>query len=253
MTTHVEHVMGMAVSIDVRRGGDDVSIRKGVAKVVRWLHWVDETFSPFKPDSVITRMNAGELSDVEVPDVVMTVLQRCEALKGQTAGYFDVRAGGALDPCGFVKGWAVDAASELLTGAGIQDHCVNAGGDIVVHGRPAQDRPWRIAIAHPMVREAMCAVLELTEGAVATSGIAERGAHVINPHSGRAALDLASVTVTGPDLATTDAYATAALAMGFAAPEWLSSLDGYEALVVDTGGFMWQTPGCPLVAHGTAA
>jgi thiamine biosynthesis lipoprotein len=75
----------------------------------------------------------------------------------------------------------------------------------------------------------------------------------VNPHSGHAALDLASVTVTGPDLATTDAYATAALAMGFDAPQWLSSLDGYEALVVDAGGFMWQTSGCPLVAQGSAA
>jgi thiamine biosynthesis lipoprotein len=152
-----------------------------------------------------------------------------------------------------VKGWAIDIASELLTGAGLGNHCVNAGGDIVVRGSSGYDGPWRIAIAHPMVRDAMCAVVEITAGAVATSGIAERGAHVMNPHSGRAALDLASVTVIGTDLATTDAYATAALAMGFDAPNWLSSLEGYEALVVDAGGFVWQTPGCPLVAHGSAA
>jgi thiamine biosynthesis lipoprotein len=75
----------------------------------------------------------------------------------------------------------------------------------------------------------------------------------VNPHSGRAALDLASVTVTGPDLATTDAYATAALAMGFDAPRWLSSLVGFEAIVVDAGGFIWQTPRCPNVDHGSAA
>ena len=53
--------------------------------------------------------------------------------------------------------------------------------------------------------------------AVATSGVAERGPHIINPHTGRPAAGLASITVVGPGLALTDAYATAAFAMGPAA------------------------------------
>ena len=44
-----------------------------------------------------------------------------------------------------------------------------------------------------------------------------------------------SVTVTGPDLATADAYATAAFAMGAAGPAWTAGLDGYEAMTVLDG------------------
>jgi thiamine biosynthesis lipoprotein len=91
-------------------------------------------------------------------------------------------------------------------------------------------------------------VAAVAEGAVATSGTAERGAHVIDPHTGRAALDLASVTVVGPELVTTDVYATAALAMGSGAAAWLSGLEGYEAFVVGADAGTWHTPGFPLAA-----
>jgi thiamine biosynthesis lipoprotein len=88
-------------------------------------------------------------------------------------------------------------------------------------------------------------VVEISDGAVATSGIAERGLHVYDPHTGRPAVDLASVTVVGADLGTTDAYATAALAMGLAAPAWLERLDGYSAYVVDATGHAWWTSSWP--------
>ena len=54
-----------------------------------------------------------------------------------------------------------------------------------------------------------------------------------------------SVTVVGSELATTDAYATAAYAMGAeAAPHWLAGRERYEGVVIletdvvpSTGGF----------------
>ena len=98
-----------------------------------------------------------------------------------------------------VKGWAVERASGLLLAAGFADHAVNAGGDIRLRGSPSPGRPWRVGIAHPHVRDGLAVVAELGDGAVATSGTAERGAHVIDPHTGRAALELASVTVVGAD------------------------------------------------------
>ena len=83
----------------------------------------------------------------------------------------------------------------------------------------------------------------LTDGAVATSGTAERGLHVFNPHTGQPAAELASVTIVGPSLTLADAYATAGLAMGVAALAWLGSLDGYESYVVDAGSHAWWSPG----------
>jgi thiamine biosynthesis lipoprotein len=197
-----------------------------VAEVVAWLHRVDATFSTYKESSDISRYG-----EIELSDDVLGVLDLADALRCETDGYFDVWATGRLDPSGVVKGWAVERASAMLADAGFGVHCVNAGGDIRARGRE-----WRVGIADPFVAGRIAAVVAVTDGAAATSGIAERGAHVIDPHTGRAALDLASVTVVGPELARADAYATAALAMGVRAVEWLSRLDDHQAVVIDLDG-----------------
>ena len=66
---------------------------------------------------------------------------------------------------------------------------------------------------------------------------------MVNPRTGRPATELLAVTLVGPELTITDAYATAALAMGAEAPAWLAGLDGYEAQVVSEQGRGWSTPG----------
>jgi thiamine biosynthesis lipoprotein len=86
-------------------------------------------------------------------------------------------------------------------------------------------------------------VLEVSDLAVATSGEYERGRHVLDPHTGRPPEGLLSVTIVGPDLATADAYATAAFAMGAAGPEWTATLDGYDALCITADHRVLSTPG----------
>jgi thiamine biosynthesis lipoprotein len=54
-----------------------------------------------------------------------------------------------------------------------------------------------------------------------------------------------SVTITGPELATADAYATAAFAMGTDAPAWTLRLRGYEAMTILADGTVLSTPGFP--------
>jgi thiamine biosynthesis lipoprotein len=166
----------------------------------------------------------------------------------ETDGYFDVRADhGWLDPSGLVKGWSVERASALLARAGSANHCINAAGDVRVRGEAEAGRPWQIGVLHPQHPDALTAVVAVTDAAVATSGTYERGLHVFDPHTFLPADALASVTVVGPDLTFADAYATAALARGLAAPAWLSSLSGHEAYVVDAGGHVWSTPGFPAL------
>ena len=101
-----------------------------------------------------------------------------------------------------------------------------------------------MGIADPFHRGRLALVVEAADSAVATSGIAERGAHIIDPHLGRAATGLASLTVVGPSLALADAYATAAFAMGPArARDWAESRPGYEAYAITSDGDTWQTSG----------
>jgi thiamine biosynthesis lipoprotein len=104
---------------------------------------------------------------------------------------------------------------------------------------------WRVGIQHPLERDRVAKVVEATELAIATSGEYERGAHVLDPHTGRPPTGVLSVTITGPDLGTADAYATAAFAMGEGGPAWTARLHGYEAMTILADGRVPPTPGCP--------
>jgi len=195
-----------------------------------WLRFVDTTFSTYRPDSEVCRLDRGELALGEAHPLVREVLARCERLRARTGGYFDARAAGRLDPAGLVKGWAVDRAAALLSEAGARRFCVNAGGDVVVRGGP-----WRVGVQHPRERDRIAAVLSLTDAAVATSGAYERGEHIVDPLAGRPARGALSVTVIGRDLATADAYATAAFAMGERGPAWTARLRGCGAMTILAG------------------
>ena len=81
--------------------------------------------------------------------------------------------------------------------------------------------PWRVGVRHPLRGDALCAALELTDAAVATSGAYERGEHILDPVGGGPARGALSVTVVGRARSPrADAYATAAFAMGERGPAW---------------------------------
>jgi len=235
--------MGTVVSFDLRSSGPVASASSAIAQACRWLHWVDDTFSTYKADSEISRLDRGELSVDDCHPEVQEILSLCGTLRTATDGYFDAWAGGHLDPSGVVKGWSIERASALLSELGWPDHCIDGGGDVRLSGSAGEEGGWRVAITHPFQLDAFCAVVALPQGAVATSGTYRRGRHVIDPHRSRAATALAAVTVIGPELVVTDAYATAALAMGGDAAGWLEDLPDHEGFVIDTAGRGWHTPG----------
>ena len=78
--------------------------------------------------------------------------------------------------------------------------------------------------------------MELTSGAVATSGIAERGGHIIEPASGRPAGGALSATVVAADLATADVWATAAVVAGAEDLSWIGGAPLASGLVVASHG-----------------
>jgi thiamine biosynthesis lipoprotein len=230
----VRHIMGMPIGIDVRApGGIDVE------PAFAWLREVDAIFSTYRDDSEISRLDRGELLLAECRPEVDDVLTRCLALERATRGYFSARPAGRLDPSGLVKGWAIDAAAQLLLDAGAETFCIDAGGDVLARG----DRAWRVGIRHPEELDHLAAVVAVEDLAVATSGAYERGPHVVDPHTGRPPEGLLSVTVVGPDLATADAYATAAFAMGSDGPGWTATLAGYDALCITSDHRVLTTPG----------
>lgn len=211
-----------------------------------WLHEVDARFSTYRPDSEISRLGRREMDERDASPDVQEVLAACEELRRLTDGFFDITFGGPgapPDPSGYVKGWALERAAERIAAAGARDFALNAGGDIVVRGRPPGSPAWRVGIRHPLQRQYVAAVVGLVDATVATSGSYERGAHVLDPHTGRAPSGTLSVTVIGPSLAVADAFATAALAMGAAGPAWLARVRGHESCVITADGRLLTTAG----------
>ena len=130
----------------------------------------------------------------------------------------------------------MDEAAAVLERHGARNYTINAGGDILARGEPSPGRAWRIGVQHPKIREAVAAVLEVRDLAVATSGEYERGDHVIDPRTGARPTGMLSVTVAGPSLALADAYATAAFAMGADGIRWIAALSGYVGCAITTDG-----------------
>ncbi len=144
------------------------------------------TSTPGSPPTGPTARSAGwaavSCTLAQCSAQVVAILERCAALEAETDGYFSAYAGGCLDPSGLVKGWAIEAASDLLVAAGSTSHCVNGGGDVQCVGDSAPGVPWRVGIAHPLRAGELATVVTGTDIAVATSGPAERGPHVLDPH-----------------------------------------------------------------------
>lgn len=230
--------MGTVFSFDVRAPGVEVA---ALDDAIAWLRRMDTVFTTFSPASRISRLARGEITLADCEPEVAEVLDACAHLDALTDGYFTVTPFGSLDPSGYVKGWAVQRAGEMLRAAGSVNHCVNGGGDVQCAGSAAAGQPWRIGVADPADRRSCLAVVTGTDLAVATSGPAERGGHIAGRDGAPAAGVFAGLTVVGPSLALADAFATAAYAMGEAARDWLEAVDGYDGFAVLPDGRTWTT------------
>ena len=253
----VEQIMGMPVSIHVRGVGARGAHARGtevadaVERVFADLRAADTMLSPWQADSQVSRLQRGELTLTDADPLVREVHRLCETALERTDGWFDAWNAvpdrpGVFDPTGLVKTWAVARAArhlrELAVRTGI-GYAVGAGGDVLT--RPAADgAPWLIGIEDPRDRSVVLATLPAGDGGVATSGIAAKGAHILDPHTGERVVGVLSATVAGPSLMWADVFATAAVAMGPAAVEWVTSLHGTSGLLVLADGAVhrWGNP-----------
>ena len=217
------------------------------------LHEADAIFSLYKPESPLSQLAAGKTSVAQCPPVVSEIWDACEAWNKKTDGWFSAfTPEHTFDPSGLVKTWAARRAAESLIEAGITDFTLNAGGDVYIADRASAEVDWRIGLSKPVSiasQEAgALAVLNLkgTEfRAVATSGSAERGAHIWNPKApGREpANELVQVSVIARDLVEADIWATAAFAEGLASMARIDREPHLEALAILADGQMAATPG----------
>lgn len=230
-------VWGTILFVDVAstKVGID-QLNAGLLEVTDYVRMIDRDFSTYKPDSQVSQIRRGELKIEDATKQMQEVWQLCLVARNLTDGSFDPWCvKGGYDPSGYVKGWAADRCIEILKRHGAENIQINAAGDLSLAGGFEDGKPWSIGIRSPENRFEVLKVFEIFEGAIATSGTYEIGAHIKDPHTGLIAIGARSATVIGPDGGLADALATALVVTGrdgavlFNKPE----LSEYKVWVID--------------------
>lgn len=134
----------------------------------------------------------------------------------------------ALDLSGIAKGYAVDAVADLLAAHGINHALVEIGGELAGRGVRPDGDPWWVELEDPPGVVLPRLRIALHGLAVATSGDYRRGAHTVDPRTGRSAeRGLRSVSVIHHSAMLADAWATALTVLG---PDDGLALAGREGL-----------------------
>lgn len=166
----------------------------------------------------------------------------------------EVRFGGegmAVTVDGIAKGYIVDRMARVLEGRRVRRYLIDAGGDIRVSGRKEGGRPWSIGVRDPRRAGRLPDRIELTRGAVATSGSYERHFdperryhHIVDARAGRSPVESESVTVLAPGAMAADALATTLFIMPPAeALAFVETQPACACLIIDRGGHMHRSRG----------
>lgn len=167
---------------------------------------IDRQFSPWRPDSEISRLNglgsgthAAGTPLAGVTTVALDIARRSEGAFDPTVGplvaqrgFGPISAGAGpdwrglsatasaiakshadltLDLCGIAKGYALDRGSDILRAHGLRDFLFEIGGEFLAEGRHPDGRDWRVAVEAPAPFDPGLTALSLPPGAaVATSG-----------------------------------------------------------------------------------
>ena len=245
--------MGIPMTVHVRGAkAFEASVAEAVEAAFDNLRADDTMFSTWKPDSPVSRIRDGRDVLADAHPRVRHVAALCELAAHRTAGAFSAwlpGPGGKLrfDPTGLVKGWSVEQAftglQERLRPLGSHDALVCAGGDIAVACTRTETPDWVVAVEDPRDRSRVLRSLRLRAGAVATSGTAARGAHILDPETGAPATGLLSATVIGPELTWADVHATAAFVRGPRALAWLATVPDHAGILVVPDGTVTSVSG----------
>jgi thiamine biosynthesis lipoprotein len=236
---HRFRAMGCDVAV---AGGDPAAV---AAVLERW----EEAFSLFRPESELSRVNRSPARLLAVSSFFSSTLEIALDAAGETEGLVDPTLCGrwpevvlsgrllsrppglALDLNGVVKSLAVDDAVGRLEGPGF----VSVGGDLAVRG------PVDVALPGG-------GAIRVLTGGLATSGTPSRGAHLVDPATGRASKSRwQQVTASGATCLAADAAAKAGFLLGERGPEWLDERGipgrfvGLDGEIVENGAWAGAT------------
>jgi len=137
-----------------------------------------------------------------------------------------------IDLGGIGKEYAVDRLASLLESEGIAHGLIDLGGDFFVLGPHPNGQPWKIGLRDPHDTANIAGEVEVSRGALATSGDYERClefkgqryGHILDPRTGWPVQGLSSVTVVAPQCMVAGAAATIAMLKGHEGIAWLADI-----------------------------
>jgi len=229
--------MGTGVSIDVPGLKDARLLDRAFARLTQ----IDRRYSTFKDSSEVSRFRRGELLESELSPELRKVMRACIKMEKLTGGYFSAWFDGQFDPTGYVKGWSIKQASNVIKKAGFGTYCVGIGGD--VYASSDSDKIWRIGVENPEDPSKIIGIISARNISVCTSGVYKRGQHLVSPKSRRQIHYYQSVTVAGPSVVKSDVFATAAYVMARQGPEFIAEQSRYAAMFINKDGSLILTPG----------
>ncbi len=236
---HTFSTMGTVVSVELSECSHGT-----LERLESEFHRRDEQFSLYKADSEISRIGRGELELQRSSEAMRECYGRALEWRRLTDGAFTAnRPDGVIDLSGIVKAEAMLAAADVLDSDGLENWCLNAGGDVLVRGTTTDHQPWSVGIVDPFDRSLLLATKRLTNTrpALATSGSAERGDHIWR--STPASRDFIQVSVAAADIVTADVLATAIIAGGQPSLADSTARWSIDVLAVAHSGEIFATPG----------
>ena len=188
-------------------------------------------------------------SEKELEQVLGLVGANNIELRGRSLRFKNPGMGITLD--GIAKGYIVDRASLILVAHNITDHLVNSGGDIRAMGSAQNGKPWTVAIQDPKGKECYPDIIQITDGAIATSGDYEVFFdrekifhHIVDPRSGLSPELTASVSVSADTAMNADALSTTVFLMNpVQGAKFIDSNTGCECLIISKKGKRFTSAG----------
>ena len=208
--------MNMPFTIVFVRDNFDETLIEALNQIVneidKYLKNVEEKFSPFLPESLVSRhTDLGGILQEDFFDLeYQEVYGRSLIAKKETQGLFNPFFDGKYNPTGIVKGWAIENAfikyiKPLIDNNIIEAGAINGAGDMQVGTRLGSNFIWKIGIENPEDKEKIIAKYSIKNVAVATSGLSKKGRHIKSNND----IKHVQVTVVGTYLSDVDVLATA--------------------------------------------
>jgi len=109
---------------------------------------------------------------------------------------------------GIAKGYIVDYMSATLRKKGFKNFLIAAGGDLYAQGR------WTVQIINPKTNQPSDLTLLLKNQAASTSGLYERGNHIVDARTHQKTKKLLSTTIIAKNASLADAWDTTSFILG---------------------------------------